>query len=225
MSEEFTKKELEQYLEGKVPLHPERLGLPAEEELDAAEAEFDRIVAAKRKPARLIPLWPWAAAVAAVVIVLFIWRGNMPQSTENTGILASQEIVPSDTVKRRTRNLPSPHAEIAIAARGDCHRRSRRLEAPQQAPKTIAQVVAPVTIQHNETQDVPEDKTLPEEPVSREQTEETPVIPPDKQALADIFLAEEALQVAYELRAQQEAIRAYAASLNGKELPKPIIAF
>ena len=55
--------------------------------------------------------------------------------------------------------------------------------------------------------------------------EEAPVIPPEKQALADIFLAEEALQVAYELRAQQEAIRAYAASLNGKELPKPIIAF
>ena len=55
--------------------------------------------------------------------------------------------------------------------------------------------------------------------------EEAPVIPPDKQALVDIFLAEEALQVAYELRAQQEAIRAYAASLTGEELPKPIIAF
>jgi len=50
-------------------------------------------------------------------------------------------------------------------------------------------------------------------------------IPADKQALADIFLAEEALQVAYELQAQQEVIRAYAASLIGEKLPKPIIAF
>ena len=58
---------------------------------------------------------------------------------------------------------------------------------------------------------------LPEEDVSP--------IPTDKQALADIYLAEEALQVAYELRAQQEAIRAYAASLAGEEAPKPIIAF
>ena len=55
--------------------------------------------------------------------------------------------------------------------------------------------------------------------------EEAPVIPPEKQALADIFLAEEALQVAYELRAQQDAIRAYAASLTGEEPAKAIIAF
>ena len=60
---------------------------------------------------------------------------------------------------------------------------------------------------------------------TEERQEEEPVIPADKQALADIFLAEEALQVAYELQAQQEAIRAYAASLEGKALPKPIIAF
>ena len=58
---------------------------------------------------------------------------------------------------------------------------------------------------------------LPEEDVSS--------IPPDKQALADIYLAEEALQVAYELRAQQEAIRAYAASLAGEEVPKPVVAY
>ena len=64
-------------------------------------------------------------------------------------------------------------------------------------------------------------------PQPEKEEEEAPVIPPDKQALADIFLAEEALQVAYEIRAQQEAIRAYAASLTGEEepQPKPIIAF
>ena len=55
--------------------------------------------------------------------------------------------------------------------------------------------------------------------------EDASPIPTDKQALADIYLAEEALQVAYELRAQQEAIRAYAASLAGEEVPKPVVAY
>ena len=59
------------------------------------------------------------------------------------------------------------------------------------------------------------------------QTDEEPIIPADKQALVDIYLAEEALQVAYELQAQQEELRAYAASLTGEEEPQPqsIIAF
>lgn len=52
-----------------------------------------------------------------------------------------------------------------------------------------------------------------------------PSIPPEKQALVDIYLAEEALQVAYELQAQQEELRAYAASLTGQELPETVIAF
>ena len=55
--------------------------------------------------------------------------------------------------------------------------------------------------------------------------EDASPIPTDKQALADIYLAEEALQVAYELRAQQEAIRAYAASLAGEEVPKPVVTY
>jgi hypothetical protein len=57
------------------------------------------------------------------------------------------------------------------------------------------------------------------------QEEEVSPIPADKQALADLYLAEEALQVAYERRAQVEAIRAYAASIKGEKLPKPVIAF
>ena len=49
----------------------------------------------------------------------------------------------------------------------------------------------------------------------------------ERQALADIYLAEAALQVAYQRQAQAEAMRAYAASLEGEETPpaQPIIAF
>jgi len=61
------------------------------------------------------------------------------------------------------------------------------------------------------------------EPLSEE--EPPSPIPADKQALADIYLAEVALQVAYEQRAQAEALRTYAASITGEETPEPIIAF
>ena len=57
------------------------------------------------------------------------------------------------------------------------------------------------------------------------QEEEVSPIPADKQALADLYLAEEALQVAYERRAVREAVRAYTAGIKGEKLPKPVIAF
>ena len=57
------------------------------------------------------------------------------------------------------------------------------------------------------------------------QEEEVSPIPADKQALADLYLAEEALQVAYEQRAVREAVRAYTAGIKGEKLPKPVIAF
>ena len=57
------------------------------------------------------------------------------------------------------------------------------------------------------------------------QEEEVSPIPADKQALADLYLAEEALQVAYEQRAVREAVRAYTAGIKGEKMPKPVIAF
>ena len=56
-------------------------------------------------------------------------------------------------------------------------------------------------------------------------TEDTSPIPPSKQALADIYLAEVALQVAYRKQAAEEAVRAYKAGITGEETPQPIIAF
>ncbi len=55
--------------------------------------------------------------------------------------------------------------------------------------------------------------------------EEASPIPPDKQALADIYLAEVALQVAYRKQAIEEAVRAYQAGITGEETQQPIIAF
>lgn len=60
---------------------------------------------------------------------------------------------------------------------------------------------------------------------STESAEEASPIPPDKQALADIYLAEVALQVAYRKQAAEEAVRAYQAGITGEETQQPIIAF
>ena len=60
---------------------------------------------------------------------------------------------------------------------------------------------------------------------SADSPEEASPIPPDKQALADIYLAEVALQVAYRKQAAEEAVRAYQAGITGEETPQPIIAF
>ena len=73
---------LDRYLAGETPLHPERLELPTEEELDAAEAEFDRIMAeresktvADKKPhGKVVRLWPWDAAAS---VLLFVGVGAM----------------------------------------------------------------------------------------------------------------------------------------------------
>jgi len=68
---------LDRYLAGEAPLHPESLDLPTDEELDAAEAEFDRIMAERESQAviedkprgRVVRLWPWAAAASVLLLI------------------------------------------------------------------------------------------------------------------------------------------------------------
>lgn len=182
---------LEQYLAGKAPMHSDRLNLPSEEELDAAEAEFDKMVTAHKRPARLLPLWPWVgAAVAAMLVAAFLLWPEKPTA------------IPEEQLAQAT--APKPVKQPKVAPAPQSHSPHEAKEA-KEAHKTQA-------------------PSLPA-PMPQPKEEEIPVIPPDKQALVDIYLAEEALQVAYELHAQQEAIRAYAASLTEEELPQPIIAF
>ena len=194
---------LEQYLAGKAPLHADRLSLPSKEELDAAEAEFDKMITAHKRPAHLLPLWPWVgAAVAAMLVVAFLLWPEKPMP------VSEEVLVPTQTASLQESHEPQQPQE------------------PSKAPKPPKAYKKHKV--HKVAKPQPSHETTIEEPMlaqtEPQPEEEVPVIPPEKQALADIFLAEEALQVAYKIRAQQEAIRAYAASLTGEEPPKPIIA-
>ena len=86
MESKMNKEELlEQYLAGKAPLHNDHLNLPSEEELDAAEAAFDKMVAEHKQPARRIALWTWPISIAAAVaIAVVIAKGSLfSSSSEN----------------------------------------------------------------------------------------------------------------------------------------------
>jgi hypothetical protein len=62
---------------------------------------------------------------------------------------------------------------------------------------------------------------------NQEASDAADIVPPDRQALADIYLAEAALQVAYRRQAQAEALRAYAISFEEEDAApaQPTIAF
>ena len=211
---------IDQYLQGKHPIDQEKWELPTESELDRDEALFDALLAERNRSPLLWRGWGRLlvsiAAVLIAVVALFTWKDFEPQDQPQ---LAEKPVkfedAPRDTAKRGTPNSPTRHVMKAHEARLIGQRGEDRLKTSQ--PKRRI---------HKE---VKEENPPAEQPLLTEaepqQEEDVPAIPADKQALVNIFLAEEALQVAYELRAQQEAIRAYATSLTGKELPKPVIAF
>lgn len=105
-----SEKFLEQYLAGKAPLHTDRLNLPSDEELDAAEAEFDEIVAARKQPARHIPLWPWAiAAVAASIMFLLVF--NIRKDTTEEKPVVTEVIEPEAIKQSKPQPVPQPFVE------------------------------------------------------------------------------------------------------------------
>ena len=228
---------LERYLAGQAPLHGDRLRLPSDTELDAAEVEFDGVVAAAKRPARHIPLWPWAAVAVMLVVVFLLWpRPEAPslappnggrtsvtpeESTEQP--LLAQQIKEEHPIvsKKIGRSHTQKEVEEPLKEKMDVYEPLGEKIAGLTIVPTSADLGPGVTMRLGGDCSMLEG----EETLAKEKEQQPSLIPPDKQALAEIYLAEVALQVAYERQAQAEALRAYAASLTGEEEPQSIIIF
>lgn len=159
-------------------------------------------------------LYPAIAAVAASILLLLVLRFSQEPVEEQS--------VVAETIEQ---NTPQPVPQPIIEVKTD-EVLAEVPPAPQPARKHKKAV-------RSQSSPIEEPVHLQEEPMLAAKTpllelkpeEENPAIPANKQALVDIYLSEEALQVSYKLQAQQETIRAYAASLSGEETQQPIIAF
>jgi hypothetical protein len=106
---------IDRYLAGEAPLHPERLVLPTDEELNETEIAFDQLMAERLqnttpvRNARIISLWPWAAAACVLIIIgigiILLWD----KPSQPVRIVAKQK--PAKTIvapNAPSGNMPTP---------------------------------------------------------------------------------------------------------------------
>lgn len=136
---------LEQYLDGKHPLQPERTALPAEAELKAAEAEYDRIVSERTKakanqgnrPRHDRPYWAWGLSVAAVfTLAFFLWPEN--DETTTTAPEVRPAVAEVRTVERQPQAIPAPSIQPSLEKRHIRKTRGPVTQIQQEQPSETA---------------------------------------------------------------------------------------
>ena len=189
---------------------------------DFAERVLQKVELRRRNKPLTIALWVSGIA-AALLVGFFLWpqeQAQQPGPAAPTVVaeLPKQEadtpIEPKEPAPQNTPSSPiTPNTPIIQKAPNTLN--------PQKPQKTLGNQPKPSKPAVPEEPQV-EPLLAEAEPVlpssSAEEKEELPVISPEKQALVDIYLAEEVLQVAYEMHEQTEPLRAYIATLEGREL-------
>lgn len=189
----------------------ERMTLPE----DFTDRLMERIGEQKPKRRRTW-LYP-AIGIAASILLLLALRYYNP---EKESVVAQKTVEQKPLVKPSEQPSPTHIEEdhqnvVAMRATAKPRTKVRRQE-PADALSTMGST--PPIVADCEAVSEREEKVC--EQVAN-------IIPPERQALADIYLAEAALQVAYRRQAQVEALRTYAVSLEEEEAApaQPIIAF
>ena len=177
-------------------------------------------VEVNRKPKFVTLRWLVAAVAASVLLLLALRLSQRPAEAPPavTYTATSSQSKPQPVTTPIVKEKPE-----AVVAEAQPTKQKRK------APPSCVPLVA----SEQSSSAAPEGATI--DPSHDSKTIEAPSgtvggaspVPPDKQALADIYLAEVALQVAYQQQEQQQAVEAYAASLVGEEpsAATPIIAF
>ena len=182
--------------------------------------ERHRASAVRKTSLRLL----WAGGIAAALVVgFFLWPREQAQQPGPVAptVVAELPKQEADTPIEPKEPAPLITPSSPITPNTPIIQKTPKTPNPQKTQKTL------------DNQQKPSKPIVPEEPhaepllaeaepvfpsSSAEEKEELPVISPEKQALVDIFLAEEVLQVAYEMHEQTEPLRAYIATLEGREL-------
>ena len=156
---------------------------------------------AKTRPMRRW-LYPIPAIAASILIAFLLWpKGEtvpIAQPETQQPVVAEVHEPHKSYEPRESRQ---PHQPAAEAQNTPLATREGQGECPLVESLPLLA----------EAQNTPIPEELGESPV------ELPVLPPERQALVDMFLAEEALQVAYMQQEQTKELRAFTAGLEGKE--------
>ena len=186
---------------------------------DFTERVMERIEA---RPAKSY-YWRWVAAVVCLLIIIgtgiALWpTGDADEPEllaqpfpslqgEESGVRSVTSAPQIDTHKKQTKKILTPPLTPPLQGRGRA--------AHSEPQENVSTPVLTAEATHALT------------PTNQEASEAADIVPPNHQALADIYLAEAALQVAYRRQAQAEALRAYAISFEEEEAApaQPTIAF
>ena len=163
----------------------------------------------------------WAGGIAAALVVgIFLWpRQQMQQpKTAAPTVVAELPKQEADTPIEPEEPAPLNNQSTQIARNSLKTQNNQKNLNTQKAQSNQQNLSKPIVPEEPQPEPLlaEAESTLPSSSV--EEKEELPVISPEKQALVDIFLAEEVLQVAYEMHEQTEPLRAYIATLEGREL-------
>ena len=202
---------------------------------DFTERVMNRIEA---RPAKSY-YWRWAAAVACLLILIGTGIALWPTGDADEPELLAQPLpfpqgersgVGSVTSAPQKGKILSPTSPLPLGPLGTLATRGTqegRGKATCRRPK-VGIEAAHAEPQENVSTPVLTAEATPASATEDQAPSDAPdIVPPDRQALADIYLAEAALQVAYRRQAQAEALRAYAISFEEEDAApaQPIIAF
>ena len=206
---------------------------------DFTERVMERIEA---RPAKSY-YWRWVAAVACLLIIIGTGIALWPTGDADEPELLAQPLpspqgegpgvgsvtnTTAENIKILTPPLtpPLPLGSLGtLATRGTQEGRGK---ATGRRPKVGNEAAHSEPQENVSTPVLTAEATHALTSANQEASDAADIVPPDRQALADIYLAEAALQVAYRRQEQAEALRVYVTSFEEEEEAapaQPIIAF
>ena len=163
----------------------------------------------------------WGSLAASILIAFLLWpKGDeapITQPEKMPPVVAKASPVPSQGGV----NIAEAHEQQPQL---QSHKPSKPLQ-PQQPQLLAAEAQSTPLLNREGLEESLQAESLPllaeaqitPAPLERDGERLEEILPPDRQALIDIYLAEEALQVAYMQQEQTQELRAFTARIKGKE--------